>query len=141
MSDVFYNKTVTVYNKVISDADIMGNETWYAKVLSDVRILTAHRRNAGTGGLSDADTVRMHIKTDNLSVPYKKPVEWGALEDKSTAFTLQPGEDFFVVGDTSSEDTTVDNFYEYMRASYDDCFKVTNVDEFELIPHLEVGGA
>lgn len=37
MGDIFYNKTVTVYNKT-SD-DLMGSETWYATVLKNVRLI------------------------------------------------------------------------------------------------------
>ena len=66
-------------------------------------------------------------------------------EQVSTSDTM-PGEaakyeDFFVEGDTTAEVPAESNFFAYMKQKYDNCFKVTNVDVFELIPHLEVGGA
>lgn len=36
MGDIFYNRTVTVYNKT-SD-DLMGSETWYATVLKECTV-------------------------------------------------------------------------------------------------------
>ena len=44
MGDIFYNKTVTVYNKT-SD-DLMGSETWYATVLKNVRLIVTKGANA-----------------------------------------------------------------------------------------------
>ena len=43
MGDIFYNKTVTVYNKT-SD-DLMGSETWYATILKNVRLIVTKGAN------------------------------------------------------------------------------------------------
>lgn len=128
MGDIFYNKTVTVYNRSVEG--LMEKETWYPTVLKDVRLLIT-------------DSAKLFIKTNNLSKEYKKPLEWQNLsaEDKAKTFTLTSGVDFFVEGDTTAEVPAESDFFSYMKEKYDNCFKVTNADVFELIPHLEVGGA
>lgn len=140
MSDVFYNKTVTIYNKSTSD-DVMGADTWYPTVLSNVRVLFEHGKHKSLEGESVTNDVRLHISTVDLSPEYLKPIEWLTKEDKSGYFTLQQSSDFFVIGDTSSEDTSTSDFLEYMKSKYDDLFMIVSVGEFELIPHLEVIGA
>lgn len=141
MGDIFYNKTVTVYNKTTEG--LMGKETWYPTVLENVRLLINKGENVSKTGLESADSAKLSIKTDNLSKPYKKPLEWQNLsaEDKAKNFTLTSGFDFFVEGDTSGEEIQESDFFSYMKGKYDNCFMIKNVDVFELIPHFEVGGA
>lgn len=121
----------------------MEKETWHPTVLKNVRLLVNRGENISKSGMESADSAKLFIKTSNLSIPYKKPLEWQNLsaEDKAKCFTLVSGEDFFVEGDTSAEEISESGFFSYMKGKYDNCFKVTNVDVFELIPHLEVGGA
>lgn len=140
MGDIFYHKTVTVYNRSVEG--LLGKETWFPTVLNDVRLLITKGENISKSGMESADSARLFIKTDNLPKDYKKPLEWQNLsaEDKALTFTLTSGADFFVEGDTSAEEPETD-FFSYMKEKYDNCFKITNVDVFELIPHLEVGGA
>lgn len=141
MGDIFYNKTVTVYHRTTEG--LMEKETWHPTVLKNVRLLVNRGENISKSGMESADSAKLFIKTSNLSIPYKKPLEWQNLsaEDKAKCFTLVSGEDFFVEGDTSAEEISESGFFSYMKGKYDNCFKVTNVDVFELIPHLEVGGA
>ena len=141
MGDIFYNKIVTVYHRTTEG--LMEKETWYPTVLKDVRLLVNRGENITKSGMESADSAKLFIKTDNLPIPYKKPLEWLNLseEEKAKNFTLVSGEDFFVEGDTSTEEIPESGFFSYMKGKYDNCFKVTNVDVFELIPHLEVGGA
>ena len=61
MGDIFYNKTVTVYNKT-SD-DLMGSETWYATVLKNVRLIVTKGANVSNSGLDSADSA----KSDGIS--------------------------------------------------------------------------
>lgn len=140
MGDIFYNKTVTVYNRSVEG--LMEKETWYPTVLEGVRLLITKGENVSKSGMESADSAKLFIKTNNLSKEYKKPLEWQNLsaEDKAKSFTLASGVDFFVEGDTSVEVPTESDFFTYMKQKYDNCFKVTNADVFELIPHLEVGG-
>lgn len=141
MGDIFYNKTVTVYHRTTEG--LMEKETWYLTVLKDVRLIVARGENISKSGLESADSAKLFVKTVNLPIPYKKPLEWQNLsaEDKEKSFTLVSGEDFFVEGDTSGEEVLESGFFSHMKGKYDNCFKITNVDVFELIPHLEVGGA
>ena len=141
MGDIFYNKTVTVYNRTTEG--LMEKETWYPTVLKDVRLLITKGENVSKSGMESADSAKLFIKTNNLSKEYKKPLEWQNLsaEDKAKTFTLTSGMDFFVEGDATAEVPTENDFFTYMKQKYDNCFKVTNADVFELIPHLEVGGA
>ena len=124
MGDIFYNKTVTVYNKVSSG--VMGRETWYPTLLENVRLLVTKGSNIAKSGLESADTAKLFVKTDNLSKQYLKPLSWQ--------------NDFFVEGDTREEQILEEDFYNHMKAKYDNCFLVNNVDEYYIIPHLEVGG-
>ncbi len=141
MGDIFYNKTVTVYNKTTDG--LMGKETWYATVLENVRLLVTKGANTSKSGMDSADAASLYVKFELLqedAKEYLAPKAWKNSSDKEKYFTFTSGEDFFVEGDTSHEEQTED-FFEYMKDKYDNCFKVTNVDRYELIPHLEVGGA
>lgn len=142
MGDIFYNKTVTVYNK--TTGDLMGNETWYATVLKNVRLLVTKGANVSKSGMDSADAASLYVKPELLpedSKSYLSPKEWQNSEEKEKYFTFTGGEDFFVEGDASAEEILEDGFFSYMKERYDNCFKVTNVDKYDLIPHLEVGGA
>lgn len=143
MGDIFYNKTVTVYNKT-TDC-LMGTETWYPTVLENVRLLVTKGANVSRSGMGSADAASLYIKHELLHdgcKGYLPAKEWQRMPDKCKEFffTFTGGEDFFVEGNTSLEEPT-EGFFEYMKDKYDNCFKVTNVDRYELIPHLEVGGA
>ena len=141
MGDIFYNKIVTVYNRTVDG--LMEKETWYPTVLKNVRLLVTKGANVSKSGMSSADAASLYVKFDLLpdgSKKYMAPKAWCNLQDKTDYFTFTSGEDFFVEGDTSGEEIS-DNFFQYMKDKYDNCFKVTNVDVYDLIPHLEVGGA
>lgn len=138
MADIFYNKTVTVYNRYEDE-----KEMWYPTVLKNVRLLVNRGENVSKSGTESADSAKLFIRTVGLKKPYKKPLEWQGLseEEKVKTFTLTSKEDFFVEGDTSAEEILESDFFSYMKRKYDNCFKMTNVDTYELIPHFEVGGA
>ena len=139
MGEVFFVKTVTIYNQESSD-DVLAAAVWHKTVLQNVRILNRHGHHLTASGLDVSDAVQLHVMTDHLTKPYLEPAEWLASADKSASWTLQPGKDFFVEGDTSSEDETASDFYEAMRAKYSRCYKVAQVDSYDLIPHIEVTG-
>jgi len=136
MADIFYSKTVTIFNSV-SDDDVMGADSWLPTVLHDVRLLETQGKNIEKSGITSADSAKLFIKTDNLEKPYMDPKEWSQSENKSDAFTLCKDRDFFIVGDVSDE--TVASF-EQMKEKYDGCYQITTVDKYSLIPHFEVGG-
>lgn len=138
MKDIFYQDTVTVYNKY--EDKKAGIITYFPTVLENVRLLITKGANIAKSGMDTADSAMLSIHTDDLEKPYMLPKEWSRLEDKTTAFTFAAG-DLFVKGDTSEEDVTTKEFAQYMKKKYDNLFTVTTVDEYKLIPHLEVGGA
>lgn len=130
-----------VYNKT-SD-DLMGSETWYATVLKNVRLIVTKGANVSNSGLDSADSAKLYVRWDFLPEDTKKylqPKAWQQSAEKESNFTFTGGADFFVEGDTSQENPCED-FFTYMKEKYDNCFKVTNVDDYNLIPHIEVGGA
>lgn len=135
--DIFYNDTVTVYNKYEDKAS--GRESWYPTVLNGVRLTIKKGANITETGLKSADGVCLSINTEALEKPYILPKEWERLSEKSETFTLKEG-DFFVYGDTDSENTGREDFAEYMKKKYDNCFDVSTIDNYKVIPHLEVGG-
>ncbi len=114
-------------------------------VLENVRLIISKGNNVITSGLDTADTARLHI-SDSISIsekPYLDPVEWSKLEaaEKQGYYTLESqNHTFFVEGDTSEEVTDKENFFEYMKENYNNCFKITSVDRFEIIPHYECFG-
>lgn len=111
MGDIFYNKTVTVYNRTTEG--LMEKETWYPTVLENVRLLIAKGENVSKTGMESADSAKLSIKMENLSKEYKKPLEWQNMsaEDKASAFTFISGKDFFVEGDTSAEEILESDFF------------------------------
>lgn len=138
MGDIFYNKTVTIYNRHEDE-----KEMWFPTVLENVRLQINRGENVSKSGTDSADSTKLSIMMDSLEKPFMKPLEWQKLseEDKQASFTLTSNEDFFVEGDTTAEEILESDFFSYMKRKYDNCFKMTNVDVYELIPHFEVGGA
>ena len=138
MADVFFNRTVTVFNHCVDN--LLGEETWYPTVLTDVRLLETKGANVHTSGIAEADAARLHIMTDNLPKPYLDPIAWSKTDDKTESFTLCQDKDFFVVGNVSSVTPTTDNFLKEMKSNYDGVYQITNVDKYDIIKHFEVGG-
>lgn len=138
MWEKFYNKTVTVFNQTTDD--LLGKEIWYATVLENVRLIETKGANVTSTGLTDTDASKLFIHLDTLDKPYVTPKIWQKLSDKTTAFTFTEDNDFFVLGDMSDVDLNKKNLFSYMKDTYDSVYRVTSVDKYELIPHLEVGG-
>jgi hypothetical protein len=147
MADPFYNKTVTVWNKSVDG--LMETEHWYPTLIENVRILVSKGNNQQTSGLENANSARLHIM-DGISAPSKEylpPADWLKLvqEDKPKYYTLESENDsFFVEGDTTAVDASgKDNFFDYMKRNYGNCFKISAVDRYDstiAIPHWEVWG-
>lgn len=144
MPDAFYNKTVTIWNKgAAKKGDLWGRETWYPTIIKNVRLLVSRGTNIQQSGNSSADSCRLHIM-DRVSKPDKKylpPAEWHASEEQENYYTLESEKDsFFTEGDSSGAETAVDNFFETMKDQYNNCFRISSVDRFDIIPHWEVWG-
>ena len=145
--ELFYDRVVTVWNKkVIANARLGSPEEWFPTVLNNVRLLVSRGNNVMKSGLETADSVRLHI-LDGVSIAdglktYVSRIEFDALDDsgRQNHWTLDSDNNtFFVEGDVSSE-VVYDNFFELMKKKYNNCYRVSNVDRFELIPHWEVWG-
>ena len=139
MGDIFYNKTVTVFNQYMEDGPT-GGERWQATILNDVRLIETQGANIEKSGISGADSASLYIRTNTLEKEYKEPKEWSRLEDKTDSFTLAKDTDFFVCGDMAAEYTGQADFFNFMKENFDGVYKITTVDRYDLIPHLEVGG-
>ncbi len=143
MVDPFYNKTVTIWNRHVDT--VWEKESWFPTVIENVRLIVSKGNNVMTSGLDTADTARLHI-SDQISTsdkPYMDPVEWNKLEaaEKKEYYTLESqNHTFFVEGDASEESGEVENFFEYMKENYNNCFRITSADRFEIIPHYECFG-
>lgn len=140
--DPFYNKSVTIWNKYVDG--LMQEEHWVCTVIENVRILVSKGNNIQKSGNSAADSVRLHIK-DSTSKPHKPFLakqEWDklVLSEKEDYFTLDDEGSFFVEGDASSENPNRTGFFEYMKRNHTNCFRISNVDRFDAIPHWEVWG-
>ena len=145
MADVFYNKTVTIWNKYVSG--IYEDEIWLPTLIKDVRLVISKGNNVMKSGLENIDSARLHID-DNISdtsKPYLEPTEWNKLpeDEKANYYTLDSMNDsFFVEGDLTEEDYSKHpaTFFEYMKQTYNNCFRINKVDRFDLIPHFECWG-
>jgi len=129
-----FNDTCTVYNKYI-DGKI---EKWQRTVLTGVFWDEVRGSNFRKTGVENADSVFIlipkFVKADKQFLPSQ---EWQSLEDKTTSWTLQPG-DTITKGDIT---------YEIIKSSkeleqFDECYKITKVDGKlfnSSMAHWEVG--
>jgi len=144
MGDVFYIDTVTIFNRNTTKNTLGVDEKWFPTVIRNVRLLVSRGTNIMKSGLEAADSARLHID-DELSSsdkPFKVRAEWDSLTDakKSEYWTLDSDKgSFFIEGDHSGDEVT-SNFFEVMKKKYNNCFRISSVDRFGLIPHWEVWG-
>lgn len=147
-----YNNAVTIFNK-------SGNEktgfVWYPTVIMGVDLLIDKSVGMAKTGLSDANKANLHIRYCNVdgrviidAKPYILPKAWGSQGDelKTATITFNEGEDFFIEGEYSPDVVRDDDimhtngFFAYMKAKYDNVFKINTVGKYSLIPHFEIGG-
>lgn len=147
-----YNNAVTIFNK-------SGNEktgfVWYPTVIMGVDLLIDKSVGMAKTGLSDANKANLHIRYCNVDgrviidgKPYILPKAWGSQGDelKTATITFNEGEDFFIEGEYSPDVVRDDDimytngFFAYMKAKYDNVFKINTVGKYSLIPHFEIGG-
>lgn len=139
--DAFYNRTVTIWNRYESGG-IWDNETWYPTVIENARLIISRGNNIQKSGNSAADSARLHIM-DGVSTadkPFLSYADWIASEDKGSYYTLCANDmNFFTEGDTSGL-TPGENFFKTVKAQVENCFLISSVDRFEIIPHWEIWG-
>ena len=100
---------------------------WYGGVLKSV----------GDKGLSNAETYRISIYEDSVfQTPYLPPKEWEKLEDKSTAWTLKPG-DYICRGNVVEEIEPPSDFLSQYETA-----KIIGVKDlrFGLLPYWRIEG-
>ena len=137
----FDNKTVTLFNRSYN-ADT-EEETYYPTLLEGVDLVETKGDNVSKSGMDSADAAKLFVDVGKMVKPYLSPKEWEVLSDEEKAkyITFQPTRDFFVKGSCTGATLPEENAFEYMRATYDDVYKVTTVDKYEdILPHFEVGG-
>lgn len=126
MADLFYKDTVTVWNWQGDTGNLWAEGSWVPTVIQNTRLLVSRGNNIQTSGNSEADTARLHIHD-----------EWS--EWAGELVLRADGKAFFTAGDTS-ESSTDGNFFENMKKAVRDCYLITSVDRFDIIPHWEVWG-
>ena len=124
---------VTIYNKTTESRA----EAYYRTVVSGVyweSTIGANRRSRGD--IAD-DKAFVMIPLD--AVGYLEPKAWEALVDKSTAWSLRPG-DYIVKGSVTDEITALFPITS-LKEEYDDVLRITSVDPIpgmSTIGHFEV---
>lgn len=140
--------TVTVYNVYAkydpaTKEDVLVN---YITVLRGALLEASKAVNVRTSGLDSADAVNLYIPFDVDAVDgvtgaekaYVGPVEFWPMEDKSKSWTLQPGQNCFIV---KGEVVEPDLDYQAIALKYDNVYQVTKVDRMDFggLQHFEVG--
>lgn len=151
-----YIDSVIVYNRYVRKTD--EAEQYFGTRFDKVRIVFTEEENQTRAGKENTSVCILKIHNDNtLPKPFKDPVSWKKLttEEMQENFTLQKGEDFFVivkrkglnldveapVGLQNSNDSPYDgNFFEYMKGKYGYVYSINSFEQKELIPHFQVGG-
>lgn len=151
-----YDKTVTVFNKII---DAQRKIYWYPHVITGVDLVVNKAANQAKTGLQDADKANLHVKyalMDGAKVIGKlrwlPPKEWREQDASQLqeSITFTDGDDFFIQGDYPESviaDSDYENgieysgFFDFMNRNHDNVFMVSNVGgPYALIPHFEIGG-
>ena len=140
--------TVTLYNVSTeldtgTMKDVLVN---HITVLRGVLMEASKAVNVRVSGLDSADAVNLYIPFDvdatdgetGEAKSYVGPVEFWPLVDKSKSWTLQPGQNCFVV---NGEVVEADKDYQYIAAKYDNMYQVTQVYRMDFggLAHFEVG--
>lgn len=136
---IFGTKTTTIFNREWDDEN--EREIWHSTALVNTNLVLTQGLNISKSGVEEADTAKLFVDPAEQAKEYKKPKEYAGLPDKSNVYTFDAEHDFFVAGDVTSEESQETGFFEYMKAKYDDIYRVTTVDEYkDVMPHIEVGG-
>lgn len=138
---LFYNNTVTLYNRYFNPETEV--EKWYPTVLPNVNLVITRGVAIKKAGTADADTAKLFVDMKRLPKPYLESVAWSQLSDekKEKHITFTSAEDFFVEGDTTGIKVTESGFFELMKQTRDNVYKVTSADRYpDILPHFEIGG-
>lgn len=119
------------------------NGTWYPFVLSEAELQKKHGSHMKKEGTVAGDSCKLfvHFEEGYLvnGVQYLPPKQW-----KPGKLTFLDGKDFFCMGDFGTDPVKDENysegFAEYMFKTYDDVYRIQQVDTYHVIPHFEILG-
>lgn len=148
-----YVDSVIIYNRYVRKTD--EAEQYFGTRFDDVRVELTQGANIKASGMENASVCVVKIPNTNLPKPYKSPPVWMKLttEEMVENFTLNKGEDFFVI--VSKVDLGIDvdlpegivdsdiypgGFFEHVKNKYGYAYSVDTVDVHTLIPRFEIGG-
>lgn len=148
--DYLYQDTITLFNRRV----VSGTYEWHATVLRGVHFIVQRGLIVATYGESSTDNAQLNVrytKQGNEIViqdkVYVMPMEWRRLSEDEIAdhITFTGGEEFdFIYGGVWDGDKVVyddefdSGFFNYMNSNYDEVFAITNVSQFNFIPHFEI---
>lgn len=145
-----YADTITLFNRYDTGTD----DLWLPTVLHGVDVNADKAAIIAKYGENSSDTARLHIKyiADSGIVKigdkaYLPPKEWKAQsEEQATAtITFASGQnfDFFILGEWHQTEPIndadyTDGFYNFANTVFDNCFAITSVAKYSVIPHFEI---
>ncbi len=142
-----YNDVITLFN--------YHKETgkWYASVIFDVGFGSALSSEPTTQGINNEDTVVFivksncckQIKTQSGKKSYLGSKEYARCDNPCGHFCFNDTKDFIYCGvwnvyNAINEEDYESGFYSYMNSKFDDVYKITSSEFFNLLPHFEIGG-
>ncbi len=151
-----YVDSVVVYNRYVNG--LMEAETYFGTRFDKVRVELTEGANIAKSGLENANVCVIKVNTASIKKSgksYKAPKVWVKLttEEMVENFTLNKGEDFFVIVNKDDLGIDVDlpegmvdsdvypgGFFEYVKNKYGYAYSVDTVDVYTLIPRFEIGG-
>ena len=148
-----YVDSVIVYNRYVRKTD--EAEQYFGTRFDNVRVELTQGANIKASGMENASVCVVKIPNTNLPKSYKSPPVWVKLttEEMVENFTLNKGEDFFVIASKADLGIDVDlpegmidsdiypgGFFEHVKNKYGYAYSVDTVDVYTLIPRFEIGG-
>ena len=148
-----YVDSVIVYNRYETRTE--ETEQYFGTRFDNVRVELTQGANIKASGMENASVCVVKIPNTNLPKPYKSPPVWVKLttEEMAENFTLNKGEDFFVIVSQADLGIDVDlpegmidsaiypgGFFEHVKNKYGYSYSVDTVDVYTLIPRFEIGG-
>lgn len=128
-----FNATVTLFNFFRPDSE------YYATLLTGVELQPFFKTSFTDDATLEQTSSLLIFPPSATKKPFKPPKIWDNFYPKETAFTLRPGEDFFIIGDYSQISA---ESYENFKENHDGVFLITGVKNFRFdLPHFEVMGA
>lgn len=145
-----YLDTITLFNRYDNGTD----DVWLPTVLRKVDLNIDKAAIIAKYGENSSDTARLHIKyiADGATAKignkaYLPPKEWKAQtqEQASKSITFASGQafDFFIAGEWHDTEPIndadyTDGFYNFANTVYDNCFAITAVAKYSVVPHFEI---